>query len=254
MTASSSFERFQQRATDYAKYRPRYPRALFEHLAGAIDLHPAQEVADIGSGTGLFTELLLEQGCRVHAVEPSDDMRQTAERMLARFPGFVSVNGTAAITTLPPASLDVIFCAQAFHWFNHESTRDEWRRILRPKGYAVLVWNNIDWSGNFAQRYRELLLEMGRGAREVINASISAQTSNVLFPPGTAAHATFPNEQALDADGLIGRTLSFSFMPNTGDARFRELAERLRELFAEFQEEGRVRLDYTTAVVYGRLG
>ena len=85
-------------------------------------------------------------------------------------------------------------------------------------------------------------------------ASLGAQTSNVLFPPGRAEVVEFPNEQRLDLDGFIGRTVSNSFMPKLGDARFPEMVRRLEKLFAEHQRENLVHLSYTTVAICGPVG
>ena len=254
MNSAESFQRFEQRAEDYAKYRPRYPAALLNHWWRTLNLRVGQPVADVGSGTGIFTQLLLERGLAVHAVEPSDAMRGAAEAALRSFSLFVSVNGTADTTTLASGSVEVIFCAQAFHWFNHESTRSEWRRILRPNGFAALVWNNVDYGGAFGQKYLAVLREVGTRTREVQEASLGAQTSNVLFPPGCAEVVKLPNEQQLDLDGFIGRTVSNSFMPKPGDARFSEMVQRLEQLFAEHQRSNLVRIGYATVAISGQIG
>src|SRR5688572_11749971 len=109
--------RFTHRADAYVKSRPSYPAGLFDVLRDECGLGPSSVVADLGSGTGIFTRLLLERGATVHAVEPNDDMRGEAERTLASEPRFHSVKGTAEATTLAAGSIHLVTAAQAFHWF-----------------------------------------------------------------------------------------------------------------------------------------
>src|SRR5262249_648330 len=135
--------RFGARVDDYVKARPSYPAGLLAVLARECGLDKKSIVADLGSGTGIFTRLLLESGATVYAVEPNDEMRAAAERDLAS-ERFHSVRGRAEATTLPDASIDLATAAQAFHWFDVEATRRELVRILRPAGLAVLVWNDRD--------------------------------------------------------------------------------------------------------------
>jgi len=253
MNAPASAERFQQRSADYTRYRPGYPAPLLDAVSRVVGLTPGRVAADIGSGTGIFTRLLLDRGLRVQAVEPSADMRRAAETALGGRPGFVSVAGTADATTLPAHSIDVICCAQAFHWFNRQATRDEWQRIVRPGGHAVLAWNHQDYSSDFGQAYYELMLELGDGARDVIAASRRTAEDNVLFPGGAAQRIAHPNEQLLDFAGLVGRTASNSYMPKPGEPRYAGMVERLKPLFAAFARDGRVRLTYTTQAVFGTL-
>ncbi len=133
-------QRFTHRVEDYIRARPSYPAAALDVLAEACGLGPDSAVADIGAGTGIFTELLLAHAGTVYAVEPNDAMRAAAETHLAHRPGFVSVAGTAEATGLAAGSVDLVTAAQAFHWFDPDRTRAEWQRILRPGAAA-------SWSG-----------------------------------------------------------------------------------------------------------
>ncbi len=71
--------RFSTRAENYLKFRPRYPKEVIETLRVECGLFPSSRIADIGSGTGALTELFLQNGNRVFAVEPNRQMRETAE-------------------------------------------------------------------------------------------------------------------------------------------------------------------------------
>ena len=104
-------------------------------------LRPSSVIADFGSGTGLLAQLFLDFGVEVYGVEPNASMRAAAEQLLARFPRFHSVQGTAETSGLPDQSCDIVTSGQSFHWFDPVRTRQECRRILRPAGWVVLVWN-----------------------------------------------------------------------------------------------------------------
>src|SRR5579862_8232214 len=110
--------RFTNRSENYAKYRPRYPKEIVEFLVGEIGFTPDWTIADIGSGTGLLSELWLKNGNRVYGVEPNREMREVGERLLAGFENFRSVDGTAEATTLPNAVIDLVTAGSAFHWFH----------------------------------------------------------------------------------------------------------------------------------------
>lgn len=248
-----SAQRFESRAAPYARYRATYPAALIAHLAAAQGWRAGRTVADVGSGTGIFTRLVLERGPRVLALEPGAAMRAQAERGLAAFPGFVSVDATAEATTLPGASVDAIVCAQAFHWFNHERTRAEWRRILRPGGEAALVWNLLDDRDAMTRDYLELIYAASPDARGVIASSADGAWRNVLFDGRRGRIVEFPQEQPLDLDGLIGRTESVSYAPKAGTPAHAELMAGLRGIFRRDEREGCVRLVYRSVAVHGPL-
>jgi ubiquinone/menaquinone biosynthesis C-methylase UbiE len=129
-----STKRFSSRVENYIKYRPGYPPAMLDLLKEKCGLTGGSMVADIGSGTGILTELFLRNGNQVIGVEPNREMREAAERLLGKDPKFTSVSGTAESTTLKDQSVDFIAASQAFHWFDREQARREFLRVLKPGG------------------------------------------------------------------------------------------------------------------------
>ncbi len=67
--------RFNNRVENYAAYRPGYPAGVVDFLREELKLSTASIVADVGSGTGLLSELFLQNGNEVFGVEPNDEMR-----------------------------------------------------------------------------------------------------------------------------------------------------------------------------------
>jgi len=122
-------QRFTDRVDTYVKFRPSYPKEAIDYLYETVGLGAGGEIADVGAGTGKFTRLLLERGSVVYAVEPNDAMREAAKEALGDTPGFHAVPGTAEATQLPDGSVDTIVCAQAFHWFDREKAKQEFKRF-----------------------------------------------------------------------------------------------------------------------------
>lgn len=149
-------QRFSSRVENYEKYRPSYPAAVIDTLRGECGLSSRSTIADIGSGTGLFSRLFLDFGCRVFGVEPNPDMRAAGERVLSAYPRFTSLDGSAEATGLAVGSVDFAAAGQAFHWFDPPRARDEFARILRPGGWVVLAWNErrLDLPLPFSARMR----------------------------------------------------------------------------------------------------
>ena len=131
-----STQRFSDRVENYIRYRPGYPAELIAILQTKTGLNPQSIVADVGSGTGISTAVLLPYAGQVLAVEPNESMRRAAETLLAAKPNFRSVNAAAESTTLADASVDMITVGQAFHWFEPTKTRREFARILKPGGWV----------------------------------------------------------------------------------------------------------------------
>ena len=225
-------------------------------LARECGLKPASVVADVGSGTGILSELFLRNGNRVYGVEPNREMREAGGRLLAAYDNFVSVEGRAEATTLPDASVDFVTAGQSFHWFERDAARREFGRILRPGGWVVLIWN--DWSTErspFLRDYERMLIDFGTDYCEVSNRYESEDDLiRPFFSPGGIHLKTFGNQQVFDFEGLKGRLLSSSFVPEPDHPNFAPMIERLASIFERHARDGRVAFDYDTKVYYGRLG
>ena len=246
--------RFSTRVADYVRYRPGYPPAVLRLLEEECGLDPASVVADVGSGTGLLSELFLKNGNRVYGVEPNREMREAGERLLARYANFVSVDGRAEETTLDDASVDFVTAGQAFHWFDPPRARVEFNRILRPGGWVVLVWNDRRTAGTpFIEEYERLLLEYGTDYKEVSVKYAEESMLAALYGPGAMRAETFGNEQVFDFDGLRGRLTSASYTPQPGHPNYDPLMRALEDLFRRHERGGRVVVAYDTKVFYGRL-
>lgn len=253
MPASNSTTRFSDRVENYVRYRPGYPAEVIETLRAACGLTSEPAVADIASGTGIWTQLLLENGNRVFGVEPNEDMREAGERLLAKFPQFTSVAGKAEATTLADQSVDFVTAAQAAHWFDRAAAQKEFARILKPGGWLVLLWNErvLD-STPFLRAYEELLLTYGTDYAEVRHERTS-ESVNEFFDPLPYQERVFDMRQEFDYAGLEGRLLSSSYAPGPGDAKHEAMLRDLRVLFNAHAANGKVEIDYLTRVFFGHL-
>lgn len=247
-------ERFSNRVESYVRARPSYPPALLDLLAERCGLSAQAVVADIGSGTGILTRLLLDHGSAVYAVEPNAAMRGAAEAALGGYPGFTSVAATAEATTLLDSSVDLVTAGQAYHWFDPPRARREFARILRPGGYVALIWNDRRPGGTpFLEGYEQLLLTYGTDYTTVTHTRISEADLQGFFGAAPLQRAAFPNRQTLDLEGLRARLVSSSYTPAPGQPGHAEMLEALAALFAQHQVAGLVAMDYDTLVFYGRL-
>ena len=253
MTFADAKQRFSNRAADYVRYRPGYPSELLGVLRKECDLRSDHVIADIGSGTGFLSELFLKNGNAVFGVEPNREMREAGELHLQSYRGFVSVAGSAEATTLPEACADFVAAGQAFHWFEPEKTRAEFRRILRPQGWVVAIWNFREMETPFARAYEDILVKYGTDYTRVRDSYPQGHEVQRFFPRGEFLHHTLPNVQFLDWDGLAGRLRSSSYVPQEGHANFAPMMDALRELFRRYQENGRVRVEFATHLYAGRL-
>ncbi len=240
---------------NYTRYRPGYPAEILDLLRQRCGLTEESGIADVGSGTGALARLFLENGNRVFGVEPNQEMRVAAEHLLRRYGQFRSVAARAEETTLPHASVDFVTAGQAFHWFDPDPTRREFARILKPGGCVALIWNTRRKEGEpFLAGYERLLRSHGTDYRAVYHGRrASRENIRGFFLPDPVEEATFENRQAFDLEGLKGRLLSSSYVPDVGKPGHSETMEAASRLFEEHQIAGRVVLKYDTQVFFGPL-
>jgi SAM-dependent methyltransferase len=250
----NSTQRFSNRVDDYIKYRPRYPDAVLDTLEREIGKTPAWTIADVGSGTGIVSEMFLKRGHTVYGIEPNAEMRNAAEKLLSGYPAFCSVNASAEQTTLGAKTIDLVCAAQAFHWFEAEQAKAEFSRILRPTGLAALIWNHrrID-STPFLQAYERVLLDYGTDYAMVSERYPSGESVAAWFGPRGCVSHSFPNYQRFDWDGLCGRSMSASYVPAPTNPKHGAFIAALRACFDLHQCNGQVVFEYDTRLYFGQL-
>jgi ubiquinone/menaquinone biosynthesis C-methylase UbiE len=237
--------RFSNRVSNYAKYRPSYPEAVIDFLQQAIGLKKEWTIADIGSGTGIFSELLLRNGYKVWGVEPNKEMREEAEKTLAGYKKFTSINAKAEQTFLTGNSIDLLTIAQAFHWMDRAAAKEEFLRILKPKGFIAMLWNIRSTHTPFLKAFEELKIKFGtdyKASRMMKEKDIAA-----FFQPKPLTQKYFNHEQILDYESLKGQLLSSSYIPLEGE-KHKQMIVALESLFNDYHENGFVKIEYETRV------
>ena len=210
-------------------------------------------IAEPGSGTGFLTELFLTNGNQVFGIEPNPEMRTAGERQLASYPKFSSINATAEATTLPDQSVDLIMAGQAFHWFDRVRARSEFSRILKPAGWVVLIWNGYFVGASpLMAAYQDLVMRHGTDYQEVIRELDHSDIAS-FFAPASCKMAHFNFQQTFDYQGLEGRLLSSSFVPEPNHPNYEPMLRDLRVIFDAHQKEGKVAFEYETQLYYGQL-
>jgi SAM-dependent methyltransferase len=253
MPASNATSRFSDRVENYVLYRPGYPGEALQALKEECGLARDQVIADVASGTGIWTRVLLENGNPVFGVEPNAEMRAAGERLLVGFPRFTSVAGTAEATTLADRSVDLATAAQAAHWFDRKRSRSEFVRILKPGGWLALLWNErVTDSTPFLRDYEALLLKYGTDYQDIRHERTTAEI-NEFFDPAPYQERVFDMRQEFDYAGIEGRLLSSSYAPGPDHPRHAPMLAELRRIFDVHALEGRATFEYKTRLYFGRL-
>jgi SAM-dependent methyltransferase len=244
---------FSSKVADYAASRPTYPDALFTTLESYGVLTRDCHVADIGAGTGLFTASLLQRGCRVSAVEPNADMLAVANERFSGHVRYVGIYATAEATSLKARSIDVVTCAQAFHWFDALAVRKEWLRILKPSGHVVLTWNTRPLDDPLQNAFDDLLVRFAGEKHTALQARQQLEGVPAFFAGMPFQELAFANTQQLDRAGFVSLLLSRSTMPDRTSPLGHAAVEAASKLFDAFAQNGAVTMHYLTAAFLGRL-
>jgi SAM-dependent methyltransferase len=247
-------QRFSSRVENYIKYRPGYPNGVVETLRSECGLTADSIVADVGSGTGILTEMFLRNGNVVYGIEPNREMREAAERLLKDYPRFRSVAAQAEETTLDDASVDFVTAGQSFHWFDREKTRGEFSRVLKPRGWVALIWNErVTTTTPFLVAYEQLLKDYSTDYEQVDHRRIDDDVIRDFFGSDQFRLNQFKNVQVFDYEGVKGRLLSSSYAPEEGRPNYEPMLAELERIFQAYQDEGRVVFEYVTQMYYGQL-
>lgn len=241
---------FGRQAAAYELARPSYPAAALDLLSDSLRLEPGAAVVDLAAGTGKLTRVLAERFARVIAVEPSLAMLAT---LRAAQPRVEAISGAAESIPLEPGSVDAVFVAEAFHWFDAGAAIREVARVLRPGGGLALLWNREHWSAErnpWLPAFGELIAPLIRrggeypGERGAWDPRFEAIGG---FEP--VERAEIMHVHRLDAEAFVELISTWSFVANLDRAERRGKLEQVRELIGD---RDAIELDYRTELIWTR--
>ncbi|AEU34581.1 class I SAM-dependent methyltransferase [Granulicella mallensis] len=249
-------EKFTGRVAAYAEYRERYdPMIVLPRLRDWCGLQQAWTVADVGAGTGMLSDVFLAGGNRVIAVEPNTEMREACVRLHEDNAALMVVNGTAEATGLEDASVEMVSVGRALHWFNLDQTMPEFRRILKPEGWvAVVAFGRSKDGRKENEAYEEVLRPYTLNGRGTHAEYTKYERLKDLFVGGEFRQEEVRGEIQIGWEALRGFTLSLSHAPLPESAEFGAFEEKLREYFAQYEENGSVTLATRYWINAGRFG
>lgn len=218
---------FDLAAEQYEATRPSYPDEVLDLLPVTNDA----TVLDLGAGTGKLTRVLARRYAHVIAVEPLDGMRGILERVV---PGVEARAGTAEQIPLADASVDAVFTAQAFHWFDHERALPEIGRVLRPGGVLAVVWNGPDESRTnpLPAEYLAYLRELRR-ERSTLDERTPFRDLIAYGPFGDVHEESMPHDHVLDRQGHLDNARSVSWIASRDADEREHVVARLGELLPD---------------------
>ena len=249
----TGIDRFSNKAEKYELYRPTYTEESILKILDLCNLVPSNKIkiADIGSGTGKFTKLLLDRGFIVYAVEPNEQMRIIAENKFRNHNNFNSINEIAEDTHLEDNSITLITVAQAFHYFELDKVKKEFMRILRADGKVALLWNFRLRESDFIREYENIIYNLHSNKIKPTHAqdNMTDEVFKKFFVNYEIVNIS--NSQEFDFESLWGRTLSNNHMPTENEPEYLKLYEDIKKLFKKYQQNGKVLFKYRTQIVVG---
>jgi ubiquinone/menaquinone biosynthesis C-methylase UbiE len=231
---------FEQVADLYERVRPTYPSEAVDWLVDRLRIGASSTVLDLGAGTGKLTRALVGRAGTLIAVEPGPEMLAQLRRAVPEADGLL---GAAESIPLPDDSVDAVVCGQSFHWFRTGEALSEMGRVLRTGGGIGLIWNVRDPHDSLQEEISALIDPFVPPGRPPLRAAVSAFVGRTFSD--VATHSV-PWEQTLDADGVVDRVSSISFVAAAPEAKRRRLQRALRA--AVERRGGRVPFRYVTEV------
>lgn len=254
MTANS-VERFDGRVEEYDRYRERYDaEEILAKLRTLCGLTPEWLVADVGAGTGMLADVFLANGNRVLAIEPNAEMRSACERLHEGETRLEVREGTAEATGLPDASVDVVSAGRALHWFEPEPAMREFRRVLKPGGWVVVVAAGRAGDGREENEvFQQVLERFSHDAPYREKAYKVYAGMKDFFAGGQFHHYESSGEMRLNWEHLRGMALSLSHTPRVDDSQFPEFERELRTFYARYAKNGAVTMETRCWMNAGRF-
>lgn len=247
-------EKFSGKATHYDYARPAYAESLLNTLYSDYGFSPQSVIADIGSGTGIFTEQLLKRGNKVYGVEPNTDMRKAGEERLKGYQNFVSVNGDAANTKLLNTSIDIITVAQALHWFPLEEFSKECKRILKPNGQVVIVYNQRcnDFINKDVDAVVARYCDIRNASTGAAYIELKRKRINELYN-GKFIEICKSNSLLMDKNKFLSYWLSRSYAPREGDVNYKLFVNDIVSVFDKYAKDGLITLKQESMAYIGKV-
>lgn len=239
---------FSSKAEYYARYRWDYAPQAIDLIFTKVGITSKTVVADVGAGTGILTHHFVGKAGRIYAIEPEVKMRQFAEVLLEKYPSFISIDATAEATGLPDESVDLIVVGQAIHWFDPETTRSEFLRILKPGAYLVILWNEDDTPGLKEGLSAVCITQNGWQPAKIRQKNVPI---DFYYLNHNYECYRFSQTFAETWDVFIGALVSNSHAPDPGHPLYDRFENAAREVFERLSKEGILEIRYHTELCLG---
>jgi len=245
---------FDDKLEHYNQYRPNYPLNLIHYLKKIGILKQSDLIAELGCGTGKFTDLLLQNGNVVHGVEPNREMYAYLKRKYAYSPRLILYQSKAENSFLPEKYFDLVSSAQSFHLFEPSKAKTEFYRILKPNGFVLLIWYFWNMKFEISHKIRELFYQYGDKLVQPNRLNVGLETIRAIFLPNAVFHNKIDTiKQKFSKDYFLNSMLSSSYAPSSNHILYNEYQENVNMLFDKYSHDGYIEYSFNLEIFYSKI-
>jgi ubiquinone/menaquinone biosynthesis C-methylase UbiE len=242
---------YSTKAEKYARFRWDYAVSAIATIINMTQMSTASTIADIGAGTGILTKHFVGKAQTIYAIEPNFELRQILTRELFQLPSISVVDGCAEATTLPDTSVDVITVAQAIHWFDPVPTRQEMMRVLKDKGWLVLL-RNYGINSEQSAAVENFMTEEYGADFTVVTERPKEMPTRFYFGNDNFQRFVFPFAFLQGWEDFIGSLTTASFMPDEDHPLFPKLETEAKKIFSQYSDHGYWKVEGETELLIGK--
>lgn len=243
---------FTNRSDNYARARPAYAVKAADFIfAELADFN--LPVADMGSGTGIFSKEAVLRGFETFGVEPNANMREKAEEALGSYDNFHSVAAPAEDSGIAGKSVGLVTAASAVHWFDISKFKSECKRILVPSAYVCLIINERKYD-DFTECQHEICEKYCPAFSSVAHGAIKTRKAAQELFESEFEIKRFSHNLFYSCENFIARTLSSSYSLLPNEPGYGEYVKELTKLArTKITDEGTFSVANDTVVIWGKL-
>ena len=248
---NQNINKFSDKAENYAKYRLDYSNKILEYFS-EYNFNNNSVIADIGSGTGKLSKIFLDNGNMVYGIEPNDNMREMANKLLMGFDKFVSVNGSAENTTLQNGIIDFVVVGQAFHWFDANKALYEFKRIIKNNGVLALIWYHRKTDTPFWNEYENILIKNIPEYKGNIHRNYTNEEIKKYFVR-EYRKIELESSRELSFNEVMGSFSSGSYAPKEDTMEYKKINNLFDKIFNDYNKDNKIICNYGFEIYMGKI-
>jgi SAM-dependent methyltransferase len=189
----------------YAKFRPEYPKEVFDFIFKIVEQRSI--ALDCGTGNGQLAAQLAAGFDKVFAIDISSSQIENGVRK----PNIEYSIQPAERMTFPDHYFDLVTVGQAIHWFDLEKFYNEVKRILKPGGFIFVIgYGRLSVDQEVDAVIDELYTSTLKGYWEKERKYIDENYLTIPFPFKELTTPEFCMKHTWNMRGLLGYLRTWS--------------------------------------------